>query len=194
MYLLFRLLLRSERLFPGGAAFDRCQSCGRRRGGHADAEMAAEASAWCVPARPAVRRGCGADSPSVCSQVEAIMATIVSIVEGWARGRPRSPGVCKPSRTCGETSTPPLYTYFASLDFACRAQDTTSCLMRRRSTPTASDAWPPFSSTSAPARTTFWTYDSEPWRGWLRVRGRSGGRSMRRAEAAERAIHRDRTP
>ena len=40
-------------------------SCGRRRGGRADAEMAAEAGAWCEPARTAValavaltRRGC----------------------------------------------------------------------------------------------------------------------------------------
>ncbi|MDC0525458.1 hypothetical protein OAO87_00570 [bacterium] len=51
-------------------------------GGHADAEMAAEASAWCEPPRPAARRGPGADAPRVCSQVEAIVATIVSNAEG----------------------------------------------------------------------------------------------------------------
>ena len=56
-------------------------SCGRRRGGHADAEMAAEAGAWCEPARTAARRGRGADAPWVCSQVEAIMASIVSNVD-----------------------------------------------------------------------------------------------------------------
>ena len=65
----------------GGAAFERCHSCGRRRGGHADAEMAAEAGAWCEPARTAARRGRGADAPWVCSQVEAIMASIVSNVD-----------------------------------------------------------------------------------------------------------------
>ena len=79
-------------------------SCGRRRGGHADAEMAAEAGAWCEPARTAARRGRGADAPWVCSQVEAIMASIVSNVEGWPRSRPQSPGVCQPARTCGESS------------------------------------------------------------------------------------------
>ena len=78
------------------------------RGGHADAEMAAEAGAWCEPARTAARLGPGADERCVWSQVEAIMATIVSIVEGWARSRPQSPGECKPARTCGETSNPPL--------------------------------------------------------------------------------------
>ena len=107
--LLFRLLLRSERLFPGGAAFDRCQSCGRRRGGHADAEMAAEPGAWCEPARTADPLGLGADERWFGSRKQVILATIVTIVEGWARGRPRSPGVSKPARTCGETSSPPLY-------------------------------------------------------------------------------------
>ena len=79
-------------------------SCGRARGGHADAEMAAEAGAWCEPARTAARRGRGADAPWVCSQVEAITATIVSNVEGCAHSRRRSPGECQPARTCGETS------------------------------------------------------------------------------------------
>ena len=36
----------------------------------------------CVPARPAARRGSGADEPWACSQVEAIVASIVSNVEG----------------------------------------------------------------------------------------------------------------
>ena len=54
--------------------------------------MAAEAGAWCEPARPAARLGPGADALRVCSQVEAIEATIVSIAEGWARSRLRSPG------------------------------------------------------------------------------------------------------
>ena len=50
----------------------------------ADAEMAAEAGARCAPARPAGRRGSGADEPWACSQVEAIMASIVSNAEEWA--------------------------------------------------------------------------------------------------------------
>ena len=99
--------------FRVGRRLTDVQSCGRRRGGHADAEMAAEASAWCVPAgagawgeaaRTAARRGRGAAAPWVCSQVEAIMASIVSNVEGWPRSRARSPGECQPARTCGETS------------------------------------------------------------------------------------------
>ena len=94
----------------GAARLSDVTSCGRARGGHADAEMqmAAEAGAWCEPARTAARRGRGADAPWVCSQVEAITATIVSKVEGWARSRLRSPGECQPARTCGETSMPPL--------------------------------------------------------------------------------------
>ena len=81
---------------------------GRRLGGCADAETAVEVGAWCAPAHTADRRGPGADEPCVCSQVEAIMAMIVSNEEGSPRSRPRSPGVCKPARTCGETSNPPL--------------------------------------------------------------------------------------
>ncbi|MDC0526050.1 hypothetical protein OAO87_03530 [bacterium] len=68
---------------------------GRRLGGCADAETAVEVGAWCAPAHTADRRGPGADEPCVCSQVEAIMATIVSNGEGSPRSRPRSPGVCR---------------------------------------------------------------------------------------------------
>ena len=186
MYLLFRLLLRSERLFPGGAAFDRCQSCGRRRGGRADAHVAAEAGAWCVPARTAYRLGPGADAPWVCLQVEAIMATIVTNVEGSPRSRPRSPGVCQPARTCGESSIPPLLIYFADFVFARRTQDTSSSLMRRCSTPTRTHTRSPFTSSRRRRRTpSARAVGAGVGRGCGRVGGREATR-MRRAVAAER--------
>ena len=88
--------------------FDNVVVRGRPSDALADAHVAAEAGAWSVPARTAYRLGPGADAPWVCSQVEAIVATIVSNAEGWARSRLRSPGVCQPARTCGESSIPPL--------------------------------------------------------------------------------------
>ena len=63
----------------------------------ADAEMAAEAGAWCVPARPAGRRGSVAEEPWACSQVEAIVASIVSNVEGSPRS-PTTESRCVPTR------------------------------------------------------------------------------------------------
>ena len=159
-------------------------SGGRRRGGHADAEMAAEAGAWCEPVRPAARRGPGADMPWACSQVEAIVASIVSNAEGWARSRLRSPGVCKPARTCGETSSPPLLIDFAYFVFARRTQDTSSSMMRRCSTPSRRRTWPPFTSSRRRRRTcSARTVGAGVGRGCGRVGGREATR-MRRAVAA----------
>ena len=147
---------------------------GRRRGGDADAEMAAEAGAWCVPARPAARRGSGADEPWACSQVEAIVASIVSNVEGSPRSRPRSPGVCQPARTCGESSIPPLLSDFADFVFARRTQVTTSSMMRRCSTPTTRRIRSPFSSRRGRRRTPS-----------ARVVGAGGGHGYGRPEMQE---------
>ena len=158
---------------------------GRRLGGHADAEMADEAGAWCAPPRPAARLGPGADELCVWSQVEAIMATIVSIAEGWPHSRPRSPGVCEPARTCGETSSHPLSNYFRDLHFACRAQDTRSTWMRRCSTPSRRRMWPPFTSSRRRRRTpSARTVGVGVGRGYGRAGGREGTR-MRRAVAVE---------
>ena len=163
---------------------------GRRLGGCADAETAVEVGAWCAPTHTADCRGPGADEPRVCSQVEAIMASIVSNAEGCAHSRPRSPGVCEPARTCGETSSHPLSNYFRDLHFACRAQDTRSTLMRRCSTPSRRRMWPPFSSRRG-RRSTSSTrpFAAGVGRGFRRAGGREGTR-MRRAVAAER----ERTP
>ena len=98
------LLLRSSGLFSGGSRLTNVVVRGRPSDALADAHVAAEAGAWCVPVRTAYRLGPGADAPWVCSQVEAIVASIVSNVEGWPRSRPQSPGVCQPARTCGESS------------------------------------------------------------------------------------------
>ena len=51
-----------------------------------------------MPARTAYRLGPGADAPWACSQVEAIMATIVSIVEGWMGTQPTTESRCVPTR------------------------------------------------------------------------------------------------
>ena len=152
--------------------------------------MAAEAGAWCVPVRPAARRGPGADVPWVCSQVEAIMATIVPNAEGWARSRLRSTGVCQTVRTCGESSCPALLIDFAHFVFARRTQDTSSNLMRRCSSPTTTHTRAPFTSSRRCRRT---PSARAACAGRRRGRGRAGGREgtrMRRAEAAER----ERTP
>ena len=152
----------------------------------ADAEMAAEAGAWCVPARPAGRRGSGADELWACSQVEAIVALIVSIEEGSPRSRPRSPCVFQPARTCGETSIPPLLSDSADFVFARRTQVTTSAMMRRCSSPTRTHTRSPFTSTSGRRCTSSARVLGA---GGARGCGRAGGREgtrIRSAVAAER--------
>ena len=116
------------------------------------------------------------------------MATIVTNVEGSPRSRPRSPGVCQPARTCGESSIPPLLIYFADFVFARRTQVTTSSLMRRCSTPTMSmrRIRSPFSSRCGRRRTpAARVVGAGGGRGYGRAGGREGTR-MRRAVAAER--------
>ena len=134
-------------------------------GGHADAEIAPGVGAWCAPARTADPLGLGADERWFGSRKQVILATIVSNAEGWAHSRLRSPGVCKPARTCGETSSPPLLIDFAYFVFARRTQDTSSSLMRRCSTPSRRRMWPPFSSTSLPPTSSFGRGDRRGWEG-----------------------------
>ena len=155
-------------------------------GGRADAEIAPGVGAWCEPARTADPLGLGADERWFGSRKQVILATIVSNTEGWARSRLRSPGVCKPAQTCGETSSPPLLIDFAYFVFARRTQDTSSSLMRRCSTPSRRRTWPPFTSSRRRRRTcSARTVGAGVGRGCGRVGGREATR-MRRAVAAER--------
>ena len=64
-------------------------------GGRADAEIIAEAGAWCAPVRTADRLGLGAHAPWCFTQVEAVSAASVPIAAREPRSRPRAE-VCAP--------------------------------------------------------------------------------------------------
>ena len=64
-------------------------------GGRADAEIIAEAGAWCAPVRTADRLGVGAHVPWCFTQVEAVSAASVPITAREPRSRPRAE-VCAP--------------------------------------------------------------------------------------------------
>ena len=70
-------------------------SCGCPRGGRADAEIIAEAGAWCAPVRTADRLGVGAHVPWCFTQVEAVSAASVPIAAREPHSRPRAV-VCFP--------------------------------------------------------------------------------------------------
>ena len=159
-------------------------------GGRADAEIAPGVGAWCAPARTADPLGLGADERWFGSRKQVILASIVTNAEGSPRSRPRRPGACKPARTCGETSRPPLLIYFTYFVFARRTQDTSSSMMRRCSTPSRRRMWPPFCSSRRRRRTpSARTVGAGVGRGCGHAGGREGTR-MRRAVAVER----ERTP
>ena len=122
-------------------------------GGCADAETVAEDGAWCAPASTADLLGLGAHAPWICSQVEADLAASVPIAAGEPHSRPRAV-VCFPRpELAGKAGGQSFRISFAVFVFSRCAQDTTTSSTRRCSTPTASNAWPPFSSRRVRRRT-----------------------------------------
>ena len=108
----------------------------RPLGGRADAEVAADAGAWCAPAPTAYLLGLGADLRWLGSRSQVILATSVPNGSRPRHSQAEAQVCARCARTCGESSTRPLLIYFADLLFACGAQVTrASCTRSRLRTP-----------------------------------------------------------